>query len=158
MWDGMANCIRRSAKEVLGFSRAGGGRRSGAWWWNEEVRKKAKEKQKAYAALSNCTSEEEKGVREIAYKVAKKFAKKIVAIAKNDAYERLYRKLESREGEKDVFKLAKAREKKTRDLGCIRCIKGEDGKVLVEETEIKERWRSYFSRPLMVRMSIPYVL
>ena len=38
------------------------------------------------------------------------------------------------------------REKKTRDLGCVRCIKGEDGKVLVEEAEIKERWWSYFSR------------
>ena len=63
MWDGMANCIRRSAKEVLGFSRGGGGR-SGAWWWSEEVREKVTEKQKAYAALSNCTSEEEKGERE----------------------------------------------------------------------------------------------
>jgi len=40
----------------------------------------------------------------------------------------------------------KAREKKTRGLGCVRCIKVRDGKVLVEETEIKERWRSYFSR------------
>jgi len=69
------------------------------WWWNEEVREKVKEKQKAYAALSNCTSEEEKGVREIACKVVKKLAKKVVAIAKNDAYERLYRKLETREGE-----------------------------------------------------------
>jgi len=69
------------------------------WWWNEEVRETVKEKQKAYAALSNCTSEEEKGVREIVCKVAKKLAKKVVAIAKNDAYERLYRKLETREGE-----------------------------------------------------------
>ena len=28
----------------------------------------------------------------------------------------------------------------------MRCIKGEDGKVLVDEAEIKERWRSYFVR------------
>ena len=63
------------------------------------MREKVKEKQKAYAALSNFTSEEEEGVREIAYKVAKKLAKKVVAIVKNDAYERLYRKLETREGE-----------------------------------------------------------
>ena len=27
-----------------------------------------------------------------------------------------------------------------------RCIKSKDGKVLVEETEIRERWRSYFDR------------
>jgi len=44
-----------------------------------------------------------------------------------------------------VFKLSRAREKKTRDLENVRCIKGEDGKVLVEEIKIRERWRSYFS-------------
>ena len=53
VWEGMAQCIHRSAKEVLGVSRGGRGRRSGTWWWNEEVREKVKEKQKAYAALSS---------------------------------------------------------------------------------------------------------
>ena len=96
--------------------------------------------------ISSCTLDKEKGARGVVYKVAKKLAKKAVAIAKNDAYERLYQKLETKEGEKDVFKLAKAGEKKTRDLRCVRCIKGEDSKVLVEEIEIKERWRSYFSK------------
>ena len=45
-----------------------------------------------------------------------------------------------------MFKLARAREKKTRDLRNIRCTKGEDGKALVEETKIRERWRGYFYR------------
>jgi len=85
-------------------------------------------------------------VREATYKVAKKLAKKAVAIAKNGTYKRLYQKLKTKEGEKDVFKLARAREKRSRDLGCVRCIKGEDGKVLVEEVEIRDRWRSYFSK------------
>ena len=53
-------------------------------------------------------------------------------MAKNNSYERLYQKLETREGEKDVFKLARTREKMSRDLGCIRCIKGKDGRVLVK--------------------------
>ena len=103
------------------------------------MREKVKEKQMAYAALTSCTSEEEKGVREATYKVEKKLAKKAVAIAKNNAYERLYQKLETKEGEKDVFKLVRARERKTRDLECVRCIKGEDGEVLVEEAEIRDR-------------------
>ena len=55
-------------------------------------------------------------VKEVLYKDAKKLAKKTVAIAKSHAYERLYQRLETREGENDVFKLAKAREKKSRDL------------------------------------------
>jgi len=134
------------SKRGLGICRGGGaGRKSGAWWWNEEVKEKVKEKKIAYADLSNCTLEEEKEVKEAVYKAAKKLAKKVVTIAKNKAFERLYQKLETRKGKKDVFKLARAREKKTRDLGNVKCIKGEYGKVLVEDTRIGEIWRSYFS-------------
>jgi len=103
------------------------------------VKEKVKEKQKAFANLCNCTLEEEKEVKEAMYKAAKKLAKEAVTIAKNNAFERLYQKLETKEGKKEVFKLAGAREKKTRDIGNVRCIKGEDGKVLVEETKIRER-------------------
>jgi len=42
MWVVMAQCIRRSAKEVLGISRTGRGRIRGAWWWNEEVKEKVR--------------------------------------------------------------------------------------------------------------------
>ena len=55
-----------------------------------------------------------------------------------------------------MFQLARVREKKTRDLGCVRYIRGEDSKVLVEETEIMEGWQIYFLGYLMVRMSILY--
>ena len=40
MWKGMAQCIRRSAKEVVGVSRVGCSRIKGASWWNEEVKEK----------------------------------------------------------------------------------------------------------------------
>ena len=70
MREGMAQCIRRSAKEVLEISRGGGaGRKSGVWWWSEEVKEKVKEKQEAYVPLSICTLEEEKEVKEAMYKV-----------------------------------------------------------------------------------------
>jgi len=41
----MAECIQRSAKEVLGISRGSEGRIKGVWWWNEGVKEKVKEKQ-----------------------------------------------------------------------------------------------------------------
>jgi len=110
--------------------------------WERELRRN----KNAYAALSNGTSEEEKEVREAIYKAAKKLVKKAATIAKNNAYEGLCQKLETREDGKDVLKLTRFREKKTRGLGNIRCIKYEDGKALVEETKIRERWMSYFSK------------
>jgi len=67
-----------------------------------------------------------------------------VAVAKNNAYERLYQRLISKKGEKEVFKLTRARDRHTRDLSSVRCIKDEDGKVLIEDTKIQEKLQSYF--------------
>ena len=61
-----------------------------------------------------------------------------MALAKNNAYERLYQRLNSKEGENEVFKLARARERRTRDLSSVRCIKDEDGKVLVEDNKVQQ--------------------
>lgn len=68
--------------------------------------------------------------------------------AKHKAYDDLYRKLGTREGEKDVYKLARMRERKSRDLDHVRCIKSDDQRVLVKDDEIKERWRGDFQRLL----------
>ena len=113
MWEALAGCIRESAKEVLGIWSGGGSRLEGAWWWNDEVKRKVKDKQNAYAALLECRTEEEKEIFKIKYKDAKKVAKKAVALAKNNAFERLYQKLETKEGEKDIFKLVRTKEKKS---------------------------------------------
>ena len=72
-------------------------------------------------------------------KVAKKVAKKTFAVAKSMVYDRLYQKLETKKGEKVVFKLTRVREIRTRDLSVVKYIKDENGKVLSEDVEIKER-------------------
>ena len=56
--------------------------------------------------------------------------------------------LGTKDGEKEVFKLARASERKTRDLGVVRCIKDEEGKVLTEDVEIRERWQIFFAKLL----------
>jgi len=148
MWKALTDCIRRSAKEVLGTSKRGGNKMKDAWWWNEEVKEKVRDKKEAYADFMNSGADEERYVSRARYRAAKKVAKKAVVVAKSMAYDRLYRRLETKEGEKDVFKLARARERRTRDLDVMRCVKDEDGKVLFEDAEIKERWQRYFSNLL----------
>ena len=61
-------------------------------------------------------------------------------VAKNNAYDKLYERLDSQEGEKEVFKLARAWQRRTRDLSSVQCIKDEAGKVLIEDNKIRERW------------------
>ena len=46
-------------------------------------------------------------------------------------------RLGTREGEKDTFKLAKIRERKSMDLDHVKCIKSNGQKVLIRGNDIK---------------------
>ncbi|GJW58458.1 retrovirus-related pol polyprotein LINE-1 [Tanacetum coccineum] len=78
------------------------------------------------------------------YKAAKKEAKLAVAKAKEKAYENLYKRLDSKEGENDIYKISKARERRKMDLGSVRFIKDEDGRSIISEDAIRRRWKEYF--------------
>ncbi|KAM2387188.1 hypothetical protein ACFX1X_039558 [Malus domestica] len=140
MWDSMASCIRKVAKEVLGESKGFAPHQKESWWWNEEVQTKVKAKKECCKALYKDRTDEN-GER---YRKAKQEAKKAVKEAKLAAYDDMYKRLDTKEGELDIYKLARAREKKTKDLNQVRCIKDEDGKVLATENAVKDRWKGYF--------------
>jgi hypothetical protein len=78
------------------------------------------------------------------YKEARRNAKKAVSEARCQAYTELYQKLDTKESENDVYKMAKLRERKTRDFNQVKCIKDEANRLLVKDEEIKNRWREYF--------------
>ncbi|KAL5168243.1 LINE-1 retrotransposable element ORF2 protein [Glycine soja] len=78
------------------------------------------------------------------YKIARNETKKTVSEARAQAFDGLYQALGTRDGERSIYRLAKGRERKTRDLDQVKCVKDEEGKVLVHEKDIKERWKVYF--------------
>ena len=57
------------------------------------------------------------------YKITKKTAKRAVSVAKGRAYEDLYQHLSTKEGEKNIYRLARVREGKTRDFNQVKCIR-----------------------------------
>nr|GFC38284.1 protein RAE1 [Tanacetum cinerariifolium] len=72
-------------------------------------------------------------------------AKIVVAKAKDKAYEDLYKKLDSKEGVSEIYKIAKARERRRRDIGNVKYIKDKGGRTIVREEDIRTRCGEYFS-------------
>ncbi|GJY48879.1 ataxia telangiectasia mutated family protein [Tanacetum coccineum] len=148
MWNRLANTIREAAKETLGVvawaSRTHIGQRE-SWWFSEEVQNKVKVKQTRFRELISMRGNEaERSATEERYKEAKREAKKAVSRAKDKAYEDLYKRLDSKEGENDIYRIAKARQRRKIDLGSVRFIKDEDGRSIVNEDAIRRRWKEYF--------------
>ncbi|XP_071688795.1 uncharacterized protein [Rutidosis leptorrhynchoides] len=150
MWNSMASTIRDVAKETLGVAvGTSRGHKSGreSWWISDEVQTKVVLKQLRFRELITCrdrTSDERTRAEE-RYKEANREAKKVVARAKDKAYEDLYRKVDSKEGANDIFRIAKARDRRRRDVDNIKFIKDEVGQTIVKEEEIRKRWEWYFS-------------
>ena len=102
-WDKTAEMLRKTAKTVLGvtFGKRKGDRET--WCWNEEVQESIKEKKEAKKAWNKIKEENTKKI----YKGKKSKAKKAVAMAKGRAYDNLYSRLETKEGEKKLYRLAR---------------------------------------------------
>nr|XP_043625403.1 uncharacterized protein LOC122596819 [Erigeron canadensis] len=151
LWTHLARSVRETAKEVLGVTieisrQCKVGRES--WWISEEVQTKVATKHCCFKELiksKRSGTNEEWSLAMQRYHEAKKEAKKSVAIAKERAYEDLYKKLDSKEGENDIYRIAKARERRRRDLGDVIYIKDGSGRSIVKEGDIRKRWKEYFS-------------
>ncbi|KAL5148302.1 Transcriptional adapter ADA2a [Glycine soja] len=140
MWNKMSQEIIKVAKETLGESRGFGPRGKESWWWNENVQSKVRVKNECFKEWSRCRNSETWDK----YKIARNETKKTVSEARAQAFDGLYKALGTRDGERSIYRLAKGRERKTRDLDQVKCVKDEEGKVLVHEKDIKERWKAYF--------------
>ncbi|KAK6751763.1 hypothetical protein RB195_003282 [Necator americanus] len=84
---------------------------------------------------------EDRGV----YLAAKREAKKAVSKAKSDRYKTVYDMLDTREGERAVYRLVRARHRSTFDMEHTKIVKGADGVVLRRSGQILERWQEYYS-------------
>jgi hypothetical protein len=80
------------------------------------------------------------------YKVAKKTAKWAVSEAMSQMYDGLYQRLGMKEGEKDIYRMTKSWERKTRDIIQVKCIKDATEWLLTKDEDIKNRWREYFDK------------
>ena len=104
--------------------------------------KKRKEKKKREAKRKMDRNRDDESREE--FKMANKLAKRVVAKAKSDAYQCMYDDMESKESQNSIFRIAKQRDEASKDIKHVKMIKDENGSVLYEETEVLNRWKSYF--------------
>ena len=106
------------------------------------MQKAIKQKKECFRYLHKCPNEENLQK----FRLARKNTKKAVREARGKVSTEMYKKLGSKEGEKNIYRLAKIRDKKSKDLTHVRCIKDDNQKLLVRDVEVKERWTSYFNK------------
>ncbi|KAK3547746.1 hypothetical protein QTP86_028818, partial [Hemibagrus guttatus] len=78
------------------------------------------------------------------YKELQRRVKREVSKAKQKAYDELYTRLDTRGGQKDLYRLARQRDRDGKDVQQVRVIKDRDGRVLTSEESVQRRWKEYF--------------
>jgi hypothetical protein len=112
IWMKMSTCIRKMDSEEIGVIKWGKHETKEAWWWNEKMQNAIKEKKEWFRRMHL-----NRNVDNIEwYKVTKKTAKRAVSEARGQIYDGLYQRLGTKEGEKDIYRMVKSRERKTRDI------------------------------------------
>ena len=67
-------------------------------------------------------------------------------MAKRRAYDDLFARLETKEGEKKLYRLARQRGRAGKDVQHVRVIKDENGNVMVNSEAVLKRWKEYFEK------------
>ena len=124
-WDKTPEMLRKTAETVLGvtFGKRKGDRET--WWWNEEVQKSIKKKKEVKKAWDKIRDE-------IIKRCTKKSkAKKVGVMVKGCAYEDSYARFETKEGEKEVYRLARQRGRVGKDVQHVKVMKDENNNVII---------------------------
>ena len=141
-WDKTAEMLRKTAKTVLGVTFGKQKVDRETWWWNEEVQESIKEKKEAKKTWDKIRDKNTKKI----YKEKKSKAKKAVAMAKGRAHDDLYAKLETKEGEKELYRLARQRDRAGKDVQHVKVIKDKNANVMVNSEAVLKRWKEYFEK------------
>ena len=139
-WEELESALKAAGRQVCSMTKGDTYKGNEAWWWDEEVKDALKVKKEAYKQWKKEGTEEWKRV----YSESKRAAMKVVAIKKAKVMEDLYNKLDSCEGEKMVYRVARGRDQRTRDNIEGYYMKDTMGELLISPEENRSRWREYF--------------
>ena len=82
------------------------------------------------------------------YRKAKQTAKCVVAIAKKQKSHEFAEELNSDQGRKNVFRIARQMTRERQDIVSVKCVKNAKGEVMKDQDTIREIWKQYMEKLL----------
>ena len=111
-WTIFSETLKENGSEHCGVTTGGKSmQKRETWWWNTTVQEAIATKKRIFKKWQQSKAQED----HTTYKQAKKDAKRTIAVERASAAQELYDKLDTREGEKAIYRLAKSRDQATKD-------------------------------------------
>ena len=142
-WNEFKKCFTETADRLCGKASGRSVRRE-TWWWNDKVAAAIKEKQRLFRKFFKSKSVEDREE----YQVAKKAARREVAIAKELGHKKLGELLDSAEEKGNLYKVMNQMTKENKDVVGGGCVKNETGKVEFDDDRVRQIWKDYFEKLL----------
>ena len=141
-WQNMRDILVSTAEEVCDTHRNTPSREE-TWWWNDEVAKAVANKRLMFKTWQKSRTSQDKEM----YCTAKQACNKIIAMAKRTKSQKLADEVNSDEGRRNVFRIAKQMAKVGQDIMNVNCLRNKNGKVLWTMKAFREfgknTWRNY---------------
>ena len=148
MWSGLKECWLEVASEVCGKTR-GKQRHSETWWWNAEVAELVKRKRQLFQTYGRSKRGKDRVKMEqdkSKYEAAKHATRKGIAKAQEAEQRKFGEKLDEEDSKGTLFRVAKQIVRKNREVVGGGCVKDTDGRMVVEDDEMMEVWRSHYEK------------
>ena len=140
-WTIFSETVKEKGSEHCGVTTGGKSmQKRETWWWNTTVQEAIARKKRMFKKWQQSKAQEDHAT----YKEAKRDAKRTVAVERASAAQELYDKLDTRESENAIYRLAKSRDQATKDNYQGYFVKAQDGTLLLNTEENISRWAEYF--------------
>ena len=87
-------------------------------------------------------------MKQAEYKALRNEAKRCITRIQAEVMKEQAETLDSKEGRQNIFRIAKQKKKERKDITGTKCLKGDNGELLVSEEQVSGRWREYIEKLL----------
>ena len=140
-WQETQAAILDACGDKCGETNGNRGREKETWWLCDEVQDAIRLKKEAYKVWHGCRTTEDKSI----YRARKRDAERSVVIAKQRALDEWCENLNTAEGRRKMFAMAKQLRRDKKDIIGGYFVKVENGEIKTTDADIRQRWKDYLS-------------